>query len=97
MKEKFDLRDFDILGIIELDDVQGIEKYVTPIIKNGTKRKFLSRSKEYYNVKSMSELASSREELKTKLTQDINKKILLFLKIWQIARAEYILKCLRDI
>lgn len=80
MKEKLDLRDFDILGIIELDDVQGIEKYVTPIIKNGTKRKFLSRSKEYYNVKSMSELASSREELKTKLTQDINRKNFVILE-----------------
>lgn len=74
MKEKLDLRDFDILGIIELNDVQGIEKYVTPIRKNRTKETFLSRSKEYYNVKSMSELASSREELKTKLTQEINRR-----------------------
>ena len=32
MKEELDLRDFDVLGIIELDDIQGIEKYVTPIM-----------------------------------------------------------------
>lgn len=25
MKEELDLRDFDVLGIIELDDIQGIE------------------------------------------------------------------------
>lgn len=41
MKEKISLRDFDILGVIELDDVQGIEKYVTPVRTNGTKRNFL--------------------------------------------------------
>lgn len=37
MKEELDLRDFDVLGIIELDDIQGIEKYVTPIMKKGQK------------------------------------------------------------
>lgn len=80
MKEELDLRDFDVLGIIELDDIQGIEKYVTPIMKNGTKGTFLSRSKEYYNVKSMSELASCREELKIKLTQEINRRNFVILE-----------------
>ena len=80
MKEKISLRDFDILGVIELDDVQGIEKYVTPVRTNGTKETFLSRSKEYYNVKTMSELASSREELKTLLTQELSKRNFVILE-----------------
>ena len=42
MKEKISFQDFDILGVIELDDVQGIEKYVTPVRRNGTKATFLS-------------------------------------------------------
>ena len=31
MVEKLKLQDFDILGILELKDIQGIEKFVTPI------------------------------------------------------------------
>lgn len=80
MKEKISFQDFDILGVIELDDVQGIEKYVTPVRTNGTKATFLSRSKEYYNVKTMSELASSREELKTYLTQELSKRNFVILE-----------------
>ena len=80
MKEKISFQDFDILGVIELDDVQGIEKYVTPVRTNGTKATFLSRSKEYYNVKTMSELASSREELKALLTQELSKRNFVILE-----------------
>ena len=50
MDTKLELTDFDLLGIIKLNDVQGIEKYVTPIKKKKKKEGYLSRSKEYYNV-----------------------------------------------
>ena len=62
MVEKLKLQDFDILGILELKDIQ--EKFVTPIKdEEGRTKSYLSRSKEYYNVKTMSELAICREEL----------------------------------
>ena len=62
MVEKLKLQDFDILGILELKDIQGIEKFVTPIKDEEERTKsYLSRSKEYYNVKTMSELAICRE------------------------------------
>lgn len=74
MSEKIDFKDFDILGIVQLQDVQGIEKYVTPIEDGNKIVGYLSRSKEYYNVKTMTELAIEREELKTKLTSELTKK-----------------------
>ena len=46
MDSILNFNDFDLLGIIELHDVQGIEKYVTPIITNGNIDGYLSRSKE---------------------------------------------------
>lgn len=81
MSEKLELKEFDILGIINLDDVNGIEKYVTPVIgENGEIQTYLSRSKEYYNVKSMTELAMDREELKLKLTRELTKKNFVILE-----------------
>lgn len=81
MEEKLELKDFDILGIINLKDVQGIEKYVTPIIEqDGNVKEYLSRSKEYYNVKTMTELSVEREELKKLLTRQINKKNFVILE-----------------
>lgn len=67
MTEKVKLSDFDILGIITLKDVQGIEEFVTPIIIDGKCEGYLSRSKEYYNVKSMTQLALEREKLKNQI------------------------------
>ena len=56
MDKMIELKDFDILGIIRLKNVNGIEKYVTPILdEKGEVTEYLSRSKEYYNVKSMTE------------------------------------------
>lgn len=78
--EKLQLNEFDILGIITLNDVLGIEKYVTPLIKDGQLQGYLSRSKEYYNVKSMTELAIEREDLKAKLTRDHSKKNFVILE-----------------
>ena len=74
MVEQVKLKEFDILGLITLHDVQGIEKYVTPVMVNGEVTDYLSRSKEYYNVKSMTELALEREELAMKLTRDLSKR-----------------------
>ena len=74
MEEKIDLNEFDILGIINLKEIQGIEKYVTPVIKEGKIVNYLSRSKEYYNVKSMTELAIEREELAQLLTKKSSKR-----------------------
>jgi len=72
--EKVKLSEFDILGIIELNEVQGIERYVTPVIEEGRVTRYLSRSKEYYNVKSMTELATEREALAQILTDEKSKR-----------------------
>lgn len=80
MGERLDLKDFDILGIITLKDVQGIEKYVTPVEKDGKVVEYLSRSKEYYNVKTMTELALEREELKQRLTRELSKRNFVILE-----------------
>ena len=66
MLEKVNLAEFDILGIIKLNDVSGIEKYVTPVYDGNSKERtsYFSRSKEYYNVKSLTELSQERELLK---------------------------------
>ena len=80
MNDELKLSEFDTLGIIVLDDIQGIEKYVTPIIKKGVVEGYLSRSKEYYNVKTMRELAMEREELRSKLTEQPNKRNFVILE-----------------
>lgn len=74
MNEKVKLEEFDLLGIIELMDIEGIEKYVTPVIEDGKIKNYLSRSKEYYNVKTMTELSNEREELKRKLSNRFDKR-----------------------
>lgn len=81
MDEKIDIKDFDILGIIELKDVAGIEKYVTPIdIEQKGEKRFLSRSKEYYNVKTMTELSTEREQLKLLLDRRLSKRNFVILE-----------------
>lgn len=80
MNEKIRLEDFDILGIIELQDVEGIKKYVTPIQENGHVTGYLSRSKEYYNVKTMGELSEERESLSSKLTNELSKRNFVILE-----------------
>lgn len=74
--EKLELKDFDLLGIIDLCDVSGIEPLVTPVVSDGKIISYLSRSKEYYNVKNMKELSQMRENLKELLTESLSKKIL---------------------
>ena len=66
MEETLNINDFDILGLITLRDIKGLEKYVTPIVEGNQVmfQRYLSRSKEYYNVKTMSELSEEREKLK---------------------------------
>lgn len=72
--EKLELKDFDLLGIIDLCDVSGIEPLVTPVVSDGKIISYLSRSKEYYNVKNMKELSQMRENLKELLTESLSKK-----------------------
>lgn len=74
MGEKVKLNEFDILGVINLNEVQGIERYVTPVIENGVVKTYLSRSKEYYNIKNMTELAIEREKLGFRLTNEPSKR-----------------------
>lgn len=83
MSEPLKLTDFDILGIIKLRDVKGIEKYVTKIQKTNAESEqteYFSRSKEYYNVKSLSELSNEREELKRLLTREYGKRNFVILE-----------------
>ena len=80
MNETVNLKDFDIVGIITLQDVEGIEKYVTPVKENGQTVTYLSRSKEYYNVKSMTELSIEREALKLKVTRELTKRNFVILE-----------------
>ena len=75
MDKRLELKDFDAMGIIRLTDVEGIRDYVTPILnENGETVEYLSRSKEYYNVKNMTELSNEREALKEKLTREISRR-----------------------
>lgn len=37
MDEKIDINDFDILGIIDLRNANGIEKYCTPVLDENRK------------------------------------------------------------
>lgn len=82
MNEGLKLSDFDIVGIIKLKDVKGIEKYVTPIFDENNEKptEYLSRSKEYYNVKSLTELSREREELKELLTRERTKRNFVILE-----------------
>ena len=77
MQERISVYEFDILGIFSLKDVEGIEEYVTKI--EGTD-KYLSRSKEYYNVKTMKELSAEREKLKNMLTREKTKRNFVILE-----------------
>lgn len=60
----------------------GIEKYVTPVYEGDNSKpvKYLSRSKEYYNVKNMTELSEEREKLKEKLDRRITKRNFVILE-----------------
>ena len=99
MNEMIKLSDFDIVGIIKLKDVKGIEKYVTPIFKednNEEPTEFLSRSKEYYNVKSLTELSKEREELKNLLTRERTKRNFVILENMANASAKVYYKKLEN-
>lgn len=80
--EKLELKDFDLLGIIDLCDVSGIEPLVTPVVSDGKIISYLSRSKEYYNVKNMKKLSQMRENLKELLTESLSKKKICNIRIY---------------
>lgn len=83
MDKQLKLSEFDIVGLITLKDVEGIEEYVTQIGEEEPvkgKTEYLSRSKEYYNVKTITELSKTRESLKEKLTREFTKRNFVILE-----------------
>ncbi len=65
MKEDLALKDFDLLGMIELEDVSGIEDLVTAI-GNGNKT-YISRAYPFWHQYTCTEASNFREELKAML------------------------------
>ena len=74
--EKVHLYEFDSNGLIELDDISGIEDLVAPL-NNG---KHLSRNSSYYEAKTYSELAGQRQKLGNILTEDCSKRNFVILE-----------------
>lgn len=62
--EKIDFSEFDFLGRIPLNDVEGIENLVTK-----SKNQYLSRNKNYYKKKTMLEVSNERKRLNEILPQ----------------------------
>ena len=99
MGENIKLSEFDIVGLIKLRDVRGIEKYVTPIYNDEDQNngvEYLSRSKEYYNVKSLTELSNERESLKQLLTREKTKRNFVILENMLNCSAKVYFKKLED-
>lgn len=82
--EKVNLYEFDSNGLIELDDITGIENLVEPL-NNG---RYLSRNASYYEAKTYSELAHERKKLREILTDDISKKNFVILEYLSNASAK---------
>ena len=74
--EKMHLYEFDSNGLIELDDISGIEDLVAPL-NNG---RYLSRNSSYYEAKTYSELARQRQKLGNILTEDCSKRNFVILE-----------------
>ncbi|MCL2860329.1 MAG: hypothetical protein FWF46_07265 [Oscillospiraceae bacterium] len=74
--EKIKLSEFDVMGIFSLQDVHGIEKYVTRLSDN----EYLSRSAQYYGARSYTDLSDAREELKRVLTGERSKRDFVILE-----------------
>lgn len=73
--DKIHLKDFDLFGMFELEDVEGIEALVTPI-GNG---KYISRGVEYYKRRTCEEASELRELLKSTLPYVEGKKAFVLL------------------
>lgn len=74
--EQLELSEFDVLGIMTLQDVVGLESFVTPI----SEKEYLSRSSSYYEPKTATELSNRREFLKKFLTQEPSKRNFVILE-----------------
>lgn len=77
-----DLREFDLLGIIKINDNVGIEELVTPC-RNG---QYLSRANLYFQERNFNEQRLLRERLKKKLINGIDVKKAFII-------CEYMLNC----
>ena len=68
--EKINFSEFDVLGMITLQDVAGLKDFVSPI----SETEYLSRAPDYYGSKSFTELSNKREFLKRLLTNEPSKR-----------------------
>ncbi len=75
--EVVNLSEFDFMGIFTLKDVEGIEDLVTKVEDNC----YLSRNYDsYYKQDTYSEQSEKRENLKTRLTGNLDKKNFIILE-----------------
>lgn len=84
IKERVFLHEFDSNGLIDLENVSGIEKFVAPL-KNG---KYLSRNASFYESKTYSELSKERKEIRELLTEELSKKNFVLLEYLANASAK---------
>lgn len=73
--EKINLLDFDLLGMIKLKDIEGVEALVTPI-GNG---EYVSRGKLYCQQMTCAQASRFREFIKQKLSNNYGKKAFVML------------------
>jgi len=90
--EKINITDFDIMGIFNLKDITGIEKYVTKISDDN----YLSRSKEYYKRKNFTELSIERNLLNNLLTLENNRRNFVILENMLNASAKVYYESLKN-
>ena len=74
--EKIHLYEFDSNGLIELDNIDGIEDLVAPLCDG----KYLSRNASYYQANTYSELVQQRKKLRNILTEDPSKRNFVILE-----------------
>lgn len=93
--EKINFSEFDVLGMITLQDVAGLKDFVSPI----SETEYLSRAPDYYGSKSFTELSNKREFLKRLLTNEPSKRNFVILenmlncsaKVYYASLTEYII------
>lgn len=74
--ETINLAEFDIMGVFTLEDVAGIEKYVTKVSSG----EYLSRSREYYEPKTFTKLSFERGLLNSFLTSEPSRRNFVILE-----------------
>ncbi len=90
--ENINLADFDVMGIFTLNEVTGIEEYVTKMSDG----QYLSRSKKYYESKNFTELSIDRDFLSTQLTMENSRRNFVILENMLNASAKVYYASLKD-